>query len=87
MAAQKHRSSSFAENISGKIFQELVVAYYLFANVMQVEETNEARLKFANAKSISSSQFFGDKSKDADPDSQARLQKFAVCRHFYCMPL
>lgn len=43
----------------------------------QVEETNEARLKFANAKSISSSQFFGDKKKDTDPESQARLQKFA----------
>lgn len=43
----------------------------------QIEETNEARLKFANAKSISSSQFFGDKKKDTDPESQARLQKFA----------
>eukprot|EP00250_Pteridium_aquilinum_P013706 c21519_g2_i1 orf=401-1654(-) len=43
----------------------------------QVEETNEARLKFANAKSISSSQFFGEKNKANDPESQARLQKFA----------
>ncbi|KAI5063388.1 hypothetical protein GOP47_0021935 [Adiantum capillus-veneris] len=43
----------------------------------QIEETNEARLKFANAKSISSSQFFGDKNQAADPESQARLQKFA----------
>ncbi|KAH7445906.1 hypothetical protein KP509_01G027900 [Ceratopteris richardii] len=43
----------------------------------QIEESNEARLKFANAKSISSSQFFGDKNKPSDPDSQARLQKFA----------
>lgn len=42
----------------------------------QIEESNEARLKFANAKSISSSQFFGDKTKTADPESQARLQKF-----------
>ena len=44
-----------------------------------MEESNEARTKFANAKAISSSQFFGDKSKAEDPDSKARLQKFAVC--------
>ncbi|MCO5580708.1 hypothetical protein L7F22_034578 [Adiantum nelumboides] len=43
----------------------------------KIEETNEARTKFANAKSISSSQFFGDRNQAVDPDSQARLQKFA----------
>lgn len=43
----------------------------------QIEESNEAQKKFANAKSISSAQFFGDKSNTADSESQARLQKFA----------
>ncbi|RDX97673.1 putative ADP-ribosylation factor GTPase-activating protein AGD8, partial [Mucuna pruriens] len=33
---------------------------------MQVEESNEARRKFSNAKSISSSQFFGDYNKTAN---------------------
>ncbi|CAJ1931162.1 unnamed protein product [Sphenostylis stenocarpa] len=36
----------------------------------QIQESDEARRKFANAKSISSSQFFGDQNKDAN-DSQA----------------
>ncbi|WOH09206.1 hypothetical protein DCAR_0728662 [Daucus carota subsp. sativus] len=42
---------------------------------VQIEETDEARKKFSNAKSISSSQFFGDQNKDAD--SQVSLQKFS----------
>ena len=50
--------------------------YYLF----QIEETDEARKKFSNAKSISSSQFFGDQNKDAD--SQVSLQKFSVSAIF-----
>ncbi|KAL1805404.1 hypothetical protein ACET3Z_028472 [Daucus carota] len=41
----------------------------------QIQETDEARKKFSNAKSISSSQFFGDQNKDAD--SQVSLQKFS----------
>ncbi|KAL8119513.1 putative ADP-ribosylation factor GTPase-activating protein AGD9 isoform X2 [Apium graveolens] len=42
---------------------------------VQIQETDEARKKFSNAKSISSSQFFGDQNKDAD--SQVSLQKFS----------
>ncbi|KAI7749500.1 hypothetical protein M8C21_001865 [Ambrosia artemisiifolia] len=42
---------------------------------VQIQETDEARKKFSNAKSISSAQFFGDNEK-ADLDSQARLDKF-----------
>ncbi|KAF5774628.1 putative Arf GTPase activating protein [Helianthus annuus] len=42
---------------------------------VQIQETDEARKKFSNAKSISSAQFFGDHEK-ADLDSQARLDKF-----------
>lgn len=45
----------------------------------QIEETDEARKKFSNAKAISSAQFFGDQSKAMDIDSQVSLQKFSVC--------
>ncbi|KAI4372396.1 hypothetical protein MLD38_010634 [Melastoma candidum] len=43
---------------------------------VQVEETDEARKKFSNAKSISSAQFFGDQSKAAEMEAQVSLQKF-----------
>ncbi|KAH1053319.1 hypothetical protein GLYMA_08G271700v4 [Glycine max] len=43
----------------------------------KVQETDEARRKFSNAKSISSSQYFGDQNKAADVDSQATLSKFS----------
>ncbi|KAJ7558623.1 hypothetical protein O6H91_04G048700 [Diphasiastrum complanatum] len=43
----------------------------------QIEESNEAQKKFANAKSISSSQFFNEQNKAADGDGQVLLKKFA----------
>ncbi|XP_020096106.1 probable ADP-ribosylation factor GTPase-activating protein AGD8 [Ananas comosus] len=42
---------------------------------VQVQESNEARQKFSNAKSISSAQFFGDQN-NADKEAQISLQKF-----------
>ncbi|KAK2995912.1 hypothetical protein RJ640_029794 [Escallonia rubra] len=45
---------------------------------VQVQETDEARKKFSNAKSISSAQFFGDQGKAGDMDSVS-LQRFQVC--------
>ncbi|XP_072960584.1 probable ADP-ribosylation factor GTPase-activating protein AGD9 [Typha angustifolia] len=42
---------------------------------VQIQESNEARQKFSNAKSISSSQFFGDQNK-AEKEAQVSLQKF-----------
>ncbi|KAK6934983.1 Arf GTPase activating protein [Dillenia turbinata] len=42
-----------------------------------IQETDEARKKFSNAKSISSAQYFGDHNK-ADLDSQVSLQKFSA---------
>lgn len=44
---------------------------------VQIQETDEARRKFSNAKSISSSQFYGDQNKAANLDAQASLQKFS----------
>ncbi|KAK7366934.1 hypothetical protein VNO80_08937 [Phaseolus coccineus] len=43
----------------------------------KAQESDEARRKFSNAKSISSSQFFGDRNKDAN-DSQVTLSKFSA---------
>ncbi|XP_022923505.1 probable ADP-ribosylation factor GTPase-activating protein AGD9 [Cucurbita moschata] len=43
---------------------------------VQIEESDEARKKFSNAKSISSAQYFGDQNR-ADADAQASLQKFS----------
>lgn len=42
----------------------------------QIEETDEARKKFTNAKSISSAQFFGDQSKAA-MEASVSLQKYS----------
>ncbi|GAB2296552.1 GTPase-activating protein 8 [Dionaea muscipula] len=44
---------------------------------VQIEETDEARKKFSNAKSISSAQFFGDQNKANDADASVSLQKFS----------
>ncbi|KAL3655848.1 GTPase-activating protein 8 [Castilleja foliolosa] len=44
---------------------------------VQVEETDEARKKFTNAKSISSAQFFGVPNKANDLDASTSLQKFS----------
>ncbi|KAI9125159.1 hypothetical protein K1719_003775 [Acacia pycnantha] len=42
-----------------------------------IQESDEARKKFSNAKSISSAQFFGDQNRAADGDSQTTLAKFS----------
>ncbi|OMO77306.1 Arf GTPase activating protein [Corchorus capsularis] len=44
---------------------------------VQIQETDEARRKFSNAKSISSAQYFGDQARAADNEAQATLQKFS----------
>ncbi|XP_021893608.1 probable ADP-ribosylation factor GTPase-activating protein AGD8 [Carica papaya] len=44
---------------------------------VQIQESDEARKKFSNAKSISSAQFFGDQNKAADVDAQVTLQKYS----------
>ncbi|KAI3940490.1 hypothetical protein MKW98_024897 [Papaver atlanticum] len=43
---------------------------------VQAQETDEARKKFTNAKSISSAQYFGDQQK-AESEAQVSLQKFS----------
>lgn len=44
---------------------------------VQIQETDEARKKFTNAKSISSAQYFGDQNRATDVETQATLQKFS----------
>ncbi|KAA8525878.1 hypothetical protein F0562_007733 [Nyssa sinensis] len=44
---------------------------------VQIQETDEARKKFSNAKSISSAQFFGDQNKSGNVDAQVSLQNFS----------
>ncbi|XP_020964983.1 uncharacterized protein LOC107613875 isoform X2 [Arachis ipaensis] len=48
----------------------------LIVNAMQIQEFDEARKKFSNAKSLSSSQFF-DQNKAVDVAAQATLSKFS----------
>lgn len=45
---------------------------------MQYDDSHEAQKKFANAKSISSAQYFGDQDKSSDIGNAGRLEKFAV---------
>lgn len=47
-----------------------------FRPIPKIQETDEARKKFSNAKSISSAQFFGDHNKATD-DAHVSLQKFS----------
>jgi ADP-ribosylation factor GTPase-activating protein 2/3 len=52
------------------------ISHFIFL-CWQHEDSYEAQKKFANAKSISSAQYFGDQDKDGEKNS-GRLQKFAV---------
>jgi hypothetical protein len=45
---------------------------------LQTKESSEAQRKFANAKSISSDQYFGDQNMSGDTENTTRLEKFAV---------
>jgi hypothetical protein len=71
-----------SDDTSDSVSKEFVcLVLYLFVHTScyyQIQETDEARKKFSNAKSISSAQFFGDQNK-ADADAQVSLQKFSVC--------
>ncbi|XP_019100779.1 PREDICTED: ADP-ribosylation factor GTPase-activating protein AGD10-like [Camelina sativa] len=43
----------------------------------QIQETDEARKKFTNAKSISSAQYFGNDNNSADLEAKSTLKKFS----------
>ena len=61
------------------LVQILQFSYNLFFCTFdyQVQEGNEARQKFSNAKSISSAQFFGDENRASE--AQISLEKYTVC--------
>lgn len=59
----------------------IMLLIFLFVCFLQIDETDEARKKFSNAKSISSAQYFGDQTKSGDIEAKASLQKFSVCFH------
>ncbi|CAE6030426.1 unnamed protein product [Arabidopsis arenosa] len=44
---------------------------------VQIQETDEARKKFTNAKSISSAQYFGSDNNSADLEAKSTLKKFS----------
>ncbi|XVF11044.1 hypothetical protein REPUB_Repub07fG0235500 [Reevesia pubescens] len=67
-------SSFFAEFGMDSGFQKKSSSH---SSKVQIQETDEARRKFSNAKSISSAQFFGDQTRAADNDAQVILQKFS----------
>ncbi|XWS38754.1 hypothetical protein CRYUN_Cryun19dG0157300 [Craigia yunnanensis] len=67
-------SSFFAEFGMDSGFQKKLSSN---SSKVQIEETDEARRKFSNAKSISSAQYFGDQTRAADNDAQITLQKFS----------
>ncbi|OVA02944.1 Arf GTPase activating protein [Macleaya cordata] len=66
-------SSFFAEFGMDSGFQKKATSS---SSKVQIQETDEARKKFSNAKSISSAQFFGDQQK-AETEAQVSLQKFS----------
>ncbi|MCL7040551.1 hypothetical protein MKW94_027648 [Papaver nudicaule] len=68
------KSSSFFDDfVMDSAFQKKAMSS---SSKVQVQETDEARKKFTNAKSISSAQFFGDQQK-AESEAQVSLQKFS----------
>ncbi|GAB4834744.1 GTPase-activating protein 8 [Ancistrocladus abbreviatus] len=66
-------SSFFAEFDTDSFYQKKGSSN---SSKVQIEESDEARKKFSNAKSISSAQFYGDLNKSSDMDAWASLQKF-----------
>lgn len=79
VATQSVFLNKFIQQHNNFFFDPTVMPLILFRLYLyKVQETDEARKKFSNAKSISSSQYFGDQSK-ADVDAQATLSKFSVC--------
>lgn len=67
----------FASVMLSFLIYSLLISFFLL-HPYQIQETDEARKKFSNAKSISSAQFFGDHNKATD-DAHVSLQKFSVC--------
>ncbi|CAH8264789.1 unnamed protein product [Arabidopsis lyrata] len=71
------KSSGFFEEeleMNGGRFQKKPVTS---SSKVQIQETDEARKKFTNAKSISSAQYFGSDNNSADLEAKSTLKKFS----------
>ncbi|KAE8671703.1 putative ADP-ribosylation factor GTPase-activating protein AGD8 [Hibiscus syriacus] len=72
-----YHSRSFAKLAILEMFTTFILWMFDIKGLNSIRETDEARKKFSNAKSISSVQFFGDHTRAADDETQATLQKFS----------
>ncbi|KAG7569230.1 Arf GTPase activating protein [Arabidopsis thaliana x Arabidopsis arenosa] len=71
------KSSGFFEEeleMNGGRFQKKPITS---SSKVQIQETDEARKKFTNAKSISSAQYFGSDNNSADLEAKSTLKKFS----------
>jgi ADP-ribosylation factor GTPase-activating protein 2/3 len=71
------KSSGFFEEeleMNGGRFQKKPITS---SSKLQIQETDEARKKFTNAKSISSAQYFGNDNNSADLEAKSSLKKFS----------
>ncbi|KAE8693146.1 transcription factor MYC2-like [Hibiscus syriacus] len=72
-----YHSRSIAKPVLLEMFTTFILRMFDFKGLNLIRETDEARKKFSNVKSISSVQFFGDHTRAADDETQATLHKFS----------
>nr|VDD14870.1 unnamed protein product [Brassica rapa] len=67
------KSTGFFEEFEMNGFQKKPITTF----IPQIQETDEARKKFSNAKSISSAQYFGNENNAMDLEAKSSLKKFS----------